>query len=476
MEQKQKKVLVSLRDIFLRYDREVILNHINLDIREKEFVTILGPSGCGKTTTLRIIGGFVEPESGDVIFDGKKINGTPPHKRNVNTVFQKYSLFPHLNVFDNVAFGLKLKKLPKKEIKEKVLKMLAIVDLKGYEKRSVAKLSGGQQQRVAIARALVCDPAIILLDEPLGALDLKLRKSMQLELKEIQQQTEKTFIYVTHDQEEALTMSDRVVVMNNGVIEQIGTPEEVYNEPVNAFVADFIGEANILNGIMMGDCRVSILGRELECVDKGFGTNTPVDVVIRPEDVIITTPEQGQLSGVVESVTFKGVHYEISVRVGRCEILVHSTNSAEPGSTVGLRVIPFNIQIMNKLLPIQSNTIEATVTYADESAQSFEFELEDETITVEGKYIPQGKRVCIHLPFDALSITGSGDGDLKDVYIESVVYKGEQNEIILESDTRKWLMLSDTDEQVATYVPLYFDFSKASFEVIASPDEKEGEA
>ena len=385
MEQKQKKVLVSLRDIFLRYDREVILNHINLDIREKEFVTILGPSGCGKTTTLRIIGGFVEPESGEVIFDDKRINGTPPHKRNVNTVFQKYSLFPHLNVFDNVAFGLKLKKLPKKEIKEKVLKMLAIVDLKGYEKRSVAKLSGGQQQRVAIARALVCDPAIILLDEPLGALDLKLRKSMQLELKEIQQQTEKTFIYVTHDQEEALSMSDRVVVMNNGVIEQIGTPEEVYNEPVNAFVADFIGEANILNGIMMGDCRVRILGRELECVDKGFGTNTPVDVVIRPEDVIVTTPEQGQLSGVVESVTFKGVHYEISVRVGRCEILVHSTNSAEPGSTVGLRVIPFNIQIMNKLLPIQSNTIEATVTYADESAQSFEFELEDETITVKGK-------------------------------------------------------------------------------------------
>ncbi|MEE0675128.1 MAG: ABC transporter ATP-binding protein, partial [Ruminococcus sp.] len=310
MEQKQKKVLVSLRDIFLRYDGEVILNHINLDIREKEFVTILGPSGCGKTTTLRIIGGFVEPESGEVIFDDKRINGTPPHKRNANTVFQKYSLFPHLNVFDNVAFGLKLKKLPKKEIKEKVLKMLAIVDLKGYEKRSVAKLSGGQQQRVAIARALVCDPAIILLDEPLGALDLKLRKSMQLELKEIQQQTEKTFIYVTHDQEEALTMSDRVVVMNNGVIEQIGTPEEVYNEPVNAFVADFIGEANILNGIMMGDCRVRILGKELECVDKGFGTNTPVDVVIRPEDVIITTPEQGQLSGVVESVTFKGVHYE----------------------------------------------------------------------------------------------------------------------------------------------------------------------
>ena len=474
MEQKQKKVIVSLKDIFLRYDGEVILNHIDLDIHEKEFVTILGPSGCGKTTTLRIIGGFVDPESGDVIFDGKRINGTPPHKRNVNTVFQKYSLFPHLNVFDNVAFGLKLKKVPKDEIKRKVLKMLAIVDLKGYEKRSVAKLSGGQQQRVAIARALVCDPDIILLDEPLGALDLKLRKSMQLELKEIQQQTEKTFIYVTHDQEEALTMSDRVVVMNNGVIEQIGTPEDIYNEPVNAFVADFIGEANILNGMMMGDCRVRILGKELTCVDKGFGTNTPVDVVIRPEDVIITTPENGQLTGVVENVTFKGVHYEMSVRVGKCEILVHSTDSAEIGSEVGLRVIPFNIQIMNKLLPIQSNTVETVVTYASEEEQTFEFELEGETVTVNKKYIPQGSRVRIHLPFDALSITGKGDGDLKDVYIESVVYKGEHNEIILESDTRKWLMLSDTDEQVATYVPLYFDFSKASFEILPEPQAEEG--
>ena len=229
MEQEQKKVILSLKDIFLRYDGEVILNHISLDIHEKEFITILGPSGCGKTTTLRIIGGFVEPESGDVIFDGKKINGTPPNKRNVNTVFQKYSLFPHLNVFDNVAFGLKLKKLPKAEIKKKVTKMLATVDLKGYEKRPISKLSGGQQQRVAIARALVCDPDVILLDEPLGALDLKLRKCMQLELKEIQRETEKTFVYVTHDQEEALTMSDTVVVMNNGVIEQVGTPEDIYN-------------------------------------------------------------------------------------------------------------------------------------------------------------------------------------------------------------------------------------------------------
>ncbi len=466
MENNQKKVIVSLKDIFVRFDGEVILNHINLDIHEKEFVTILGPSGCGKTTTLRIIGGFVEPESGDVIFDGKKINGTPPNKRNVNTVFQKYSLFPHLNVYDNVAFGLKLKKLPKAEIKKKVTKMLATVDLKGYEKRPVTKLSGGQQQRVAIARALVCDPDVILLDEPLGALDLKLRKSMQIELKEIQRQTEKTFIYVTHDQEEALTMSDTVVVMNNGVIEQVGTPEDIYNEPVNAFVADFIGEANILNGTMIDDCRIRILGKELECVDKGFGRNTPVDVVIRPEDIIITPPDKGQLTGIVESTTFKGVHYEMSIRCGKCEIIVQSTRSAEIGSEVGMCVVPFNIQIMNKLLPFYDNIIETEVSYADESSNTFEFELEGETVTVENRYYPQGTKLKITLPPDALSLAGDGDGDLTDVYIESVVYKGEHNEIILESDERKWLMLSDVDEQVATYVPLNFNFDKAKFEVV----------
>ncbi len=475
MEQTSKKVIVSLKDIFVRFDGEVILNHINLDIHEKEFVTILGPSGCGKTTTLRIIGGFVEPESGDVIFDGTRINGLPPHKRNVNTVFQKYSLFPHLNVFDNVAFGLKLKKLPKDEIKKKVSKMLAVVDLKGYEKRPVQKLSGGQQQRVAIARALVCDPDIILLDEPLGALDLKLRKDMQLELKEIQKSTQKTFIYVTHDQEEALTMSDRVVVMNNGVIEQVGTPEDIYNEPVNAFVADFIGEANILNGIMIDDCRIRILGKELECVDKGFGKNTPVDVVIRPEDVIITPPEHGQLTGVVEKVTFKGVHYEMSIRCGKCEILVHSTRSAEIGSTVGMTVVPFNIQIMNKLLPFYDNIIETTVTSSDDEEKYFEFELEGETVKAENHFFPEGIRLKITLPPEALSLAGDGDGDLQDVFIESVIYKGEHNEIILESDERKWLMLSDTDEQVATYVPLNFDFSKAEFEVLdPEPVGKEG--
>lgn len=471
MEQSGKNTIISLRDIFVRFDGEVILNHINLDFKDKEFITILGPSGCGKTTTLRIIGGFVEPESGDVLFDGKRINGTPPNKRNVNTVFQKYSLFPHLNVFDNVAFGLKLKKVPKNEIKERVSKMLAVVDLKGYEKRAITKLSGGQQQRVAIARALVCDPEVILLDEPLGALDLKLRKSMQIELKEIQQNSQKTFIYVTHDQEEALTMSDTVIVMNNGVVEQVGSPEDIYNEPVNAFVADFIGEANILNGTMLGDCRVEILGKQLECVDKGFGENTPVDVVIRPEDIEITTPEKGQLAGTVVKSTFKGVHYEMSVMCGNCEILIHSTSSAEIGSQIGMRVIPFNIQIMNKLLPFYNNEIEVKVSSANEDENTFSFEFEDETIEVPNHYFEEGTRLKIILPPDALSLAGDGNGDLTDLYIESVIYKGEHNEIILESDTRKWLMLSDTDEQVATYVPLSFDFDKAKFEVLS---DKEG--
>lgn len=471
MEQSEKNTIISLRDIFVRFDGEVILNHINLDFKDKEFITILGPSGCGKTTTLRIIGGFVEPESGDVLFDGKRINGTPPNKRNVNTVFQKYSLFPHLNVFDNVAFGLKLKKVPKNEIKERVSKMLAVVDLKGYEKRAITKLSGGQQQRVAIARALVCDPEVILLDEPLGALDLKLRKSMQIELKEIQQNSQKTFIYVTHDQEEALTMSDTVIVMNNGVVEQVGSPEDIYNEPVNAFVADFIGEANILNGTMLGDCRVEILGKQLECVDKGFGENTPVDVVIRPEDIEITTPEKGQLAGTVVKSTFKGVHYEMSVMCGNCEILIHSTSSAEIGSQIGMRVIPFNIQIMNKLLPFYNNEIEVKVSSANEDENTFSFEFEDETIEVPNHYFEEGTRLKIIFPPDALSLAGDGNGDLTDLYIESVIYKGEHNEIILESDTRKWLMLSDTDEQVATYVPLSFDFDKAKFEVLS---DKEG--
>ncbi len=341
--------IVSLKDVNVAFDGETILNSINLDIKDKEFVTFLGPSGCGKTTTLRIIGGFLNPDSGTVSFEGKIINNVPPHKRNVNTVFQKYALFPHLNVYDNIAFGLKVKKMPEKEIQKRVSEMLEIVNLRGFEKRSVNRLSGGQQQRVAIARALVNRPKVLLLDEPLGALDLKLRKEMQTELKAIQQQLEITFIYVTHDQEEALTMSDTVVVMNKGDIQQIGTPVDIYNEPVNAFVADFIGESNILDGIMRRDFLVEISGREFECVDKGFGEDTPVDVVIRPEDIKLIDVNDAKITGVVESVTFKGVHYEMVIEAYDYSWLVHSTKAAELGSAVGISFDPYDIHIMRKM-------------------------------------------------------------------------------------------------------------------------------
>ncbi len=325
-----------------------MLRGISLDIKSHEFVTLLGPSGCGKTTTLRIIGGFEQPDSGDVFFEGKRLNDVPPYRREINTVFQRYALFPHLNVAENIAFGLHIKKMNAAEIKRKTREMLSLVGLSGFETRDVTSLSGGQQQRVAIARALVCEPRVLLLDEPLGALDLKLRKDMQIELKRIQQRTGITFIYVTHDQEEALTMSDRIVVMNHGVIQQVGSPTDIYNEPENAFVADFIGESNIIDGVMLEDRKVEFCDREFECVDSGFGTNTPVDVVIRPEDLRLVYAGDGLLQGVVESIVFKGVHYEMMVRTEHFTFTVHSTMAEPVGKTVGLTVIPFDIHIMHK--------------------------------------------------------------------------------------------------------------------------------
>ena len=325
-----------------------MLRGISLDIKSREFVTLLGPSGCGKTTTLRIIGGFEQPDSGDVLFEGRRLNDVPPYRREINTVFQRYALFPHLNVAENIAFGLHIKKMNAAEIKRKTREMLSLVGLSGFEARDVTSLSGGQQQRVAIARALVCEPRVLLLDEPLGALDLKLRKDMQIELKRIQQRTGITFIYVTHDQEEALTMSDRIVVMNHGVIQQVGSPTDIYNEPENAFVADFIGESNIIDGVMLEDRKVEFCGREFECVDSGFGTNTPVDVVIRPEDLRLVYAGDGLLQGVVESIVFKGVHYEMMVRTEHFTFTVHSTMAEPVGKTVGLTVIPFDIHIMHK--------------------------------------------------------------------------------------------------------------------------------
>ncbi len=340
--------IIELKNIRMSYDGATVLDGIDLTIKDGEFVTFLGPSGCGKTTTLRIIAGFENQTDGDVFFEGKKINDVPPHKRHINTIFQRYALFPHLNVYDNVAFGLKVKKTPKSEIHNKVMEMLELVNLKGLEKRKIETLSGGQQQRVAIARAIINHPKVLLLDEPLSALDLKLRKDMQVELKNLQKRTGITFIFVTHDQEEALSMSDTVVVMDKGKIQQIGSPADIYNEPQNAFVADFIGESNIIDGIMKKDFLVEINKRQFTCLDKGFAPNEAVDVVIRPEDVDIVPPMEGMLEGEVTSVTFLGVHYEIIVDINNFKWMIQTTDMHEVGETVGLYIEPDAIHIMKK--------------------------------------------------------------------------------------------------------------------------------
>ena len=342
------KELIRLQNLTMEFDGERILDGINLYINDHEFLTLLGPSGCGKSTTLRIIGGFLTPTDGNVLFDGQRINDVPAYKRQINTVFQRYALFPHLDVYDNIAFGLRVAKVPKEEIHERVTKMLEIVSLKGYENRRITNLSGGQQQRVAIARALVNEPKVLLLDEPLGALDLRLRKDMQNELKRIQQATGITFIYVTHDQEEALSMSDTIVVMDNGRIQQIGKPEDIYNEPKNAFVADFIGESNILDGVMLDDYKVRFFGKQFKCVDKGFQPNEPVDVVIRPEDIDFVPVEEGHLTGTVTSVTFKGLNYDIIVDFKGFKWLIQTTDFQPVGAAVGIRLNPEDIHIMHK--------------------------------------------------------------------------------------------------------------------------------
>ena len=343
-----EKKIIELKDIAVSFDGEPVLKNLNLSISDGEFVTLLGPSGCGKTTTLRIIAGFITPDNGDVFFDGKRVNDLPAYKRTVNTIFQRYALFPHLNVYENVAFGMRVQKKSNAEIEETVTKMLELVNLKGFEKRSVAKLSGGQQQRVAIARALANNPRVLLLDEPLAALDLKLRKDMQTELKNIQKSLGISFIYVTHDQEEALSMSDTVVVMDSGVIQQIGSPQDIYNEPQNAFVADFIGESNILDGVMLEDYLVEFFGRKFSCLDAGFEANEPVDVVIRPEDIDIVEPVKGHLTGLVTNVTFKGVHYDTIVDFKGFKWLIQTTDFYPEGSTIGIVLNPEDIHIMKK--------------------------------------------------------------------------------------------------------------------------------
>lgn len=362
------KELIRLVGCRKEFDGEVVLDSIDLNIKDKEFLTLLGPSGCGKTTTLRIIGGFLKPDSGSLFFDGVKINDVPPHQRRINTVFQKYALFTHLNVFENIAFGLRVQrpKLPEKEISRRVMESLELVALKGYEKRSVSQLSGGQQQRVAIARAVVNRPQVLLLDEPLGALDLKLRKDMQRELKAIQQQVGITFVYVTHDQEEALTMSDTVVVMNKGLIQQIGSPIDIYNEPDNAFVADFIGESNIIDGFMPEDKAVKIYGRTFPCLDTGFSKNEAVDVVIRPEDIDIVPPEQGQLVGTITDVTFKGMQYDIFVDFQGFKWLIQTTDYSPMGQRIGVKIDPDGFHVMKKS--------EYSGLYGDYSSYTTEYE------------------------------------------------------------------------------------------------------
>ncbi len=340
--------IISLKDIAVSYDGEPVLSGFNLEIRDGEFITLLGPSGCGKTTVLRTIGGFIKPDAGEVFFSGKNITALPPHKREVNTIFQKYALFPHLNVYDNIAFGMRLKGKSERQVKETVHEMLGMVNLSGYAHRGVSQLSGGQQQRVAMARALANEPKVLLLDEPLSALDLKLRKDMQVELKKIQQQTGITFVFVTHDQEEALSMSDRVVVMDGGVIQQTGSPTDIYNEPENAFVADFIGESNILDGLMLEDYSVKFAGHKFQCLDKGFGTNTPVDVVIRPEDIDVVQADSTHITGEVTGVTFKGVHYEIIVDVAGFKWMIQSTDYRAVGDRIGLSLTPDDIHVMSK--------------------------------------------------------------------------------------------------------------------------------
>lgn len=343
-----KKELIQLDHITKQYGNQIILDDLSLSIHENEFLTLLGPSGCGKTTTLRLIGGFETPNTGKILFDGTDITALPPNERKLNTVFQKYALFSHMSIAENIAFGLKISKKSKSYINDKVKYALKLVNLDGFENRTIDSLSGGQQQRIAIARAIVNEPKVLLLDEPLGALDLKLRQDMQYELIRLKNELGITFVYVTHDQEEALTMSDTIVVMNQGYIQQIGSPEDIYNEPTNAFVADFIGESNIINGTMICDEVVSILGVKMPCVDSGFGSNKPVDVVIRPEDVELTQKDHGYFNGEISSIIFKGVHYEISVISNNFEWLVHTTKCHEIGSIVGIHVTPENIQIMNK--------------------------------------------------------------------------------------------------------------------------------
>ncbi|MGN0394536.1 MAG: polyamine ABC transporter ATP-binding protein [Coprococcus sp.] len=452
------KNIIELKNITKVFDDSfAAVDEFNLEVKRGEFVTFLGPSGCGKTTTLRMIAGFEIPTSGEILLNGMDISKLPPNKRPINTVFQRYALFPHLNIFDNIAFGLKLKKMPKAEIVKKVKKVLEMVDLEGFEDRKVATLSGGQQQRIAIARALVNEPEILLLDEPLGALDLKMRKEMQLELKNMHERLGITFIYVTHDQEEALTMSDKIVVMSEGKIQQIGTPEDIYNEPKNAFVADFIGESNIFNGIMTGKMKVRFCGAEFECLDD-VEHGTKIDAVVRPEDVIITTPEKGAIKGEVISVVFKGVHYEITVVSGKNEIVIQSTKSAKVGDMVGLLIEPDGIHIM--ISETTQNNIETGVDKnykltmlegalnCDLTAVIPNSRFDDDGVLVDmhGDEIDTGKlKVIVSILPEDIEMSDDENAGIVCGHIINLIYKGDHYSYVVRTDEEEDFIVDDED-------------------------------
>lgn len=463
--------IIELRQITKTYENGyTAVENFNLEVKRGEFVTFLGPSGCGKTTTLRMIAGFELPTSGMILLNGENITKLPPNKRPINTVFQRYALFPHLNIFDNIAFGLKLKKLPKDEIVKKVKHVLEIVDLEGFERRKVGTLSGGQQQRIAIARALVNEPEILLLDEPLGALDLKMRKEMQLELKNMHEQLGITFIYVTHDQEEALTMSDKIVVMSNGQIQQMGEPEDIYNEPKNAFVADFIGESNIFNGIMTGKLKARFCGGEFECVDD-VPEGTLIDAVVRPEDVIITSPEKGTIRGTVTSVIFKGVHYEIAVASGKNEMVIQSTKAAKVGEEVGMCVEPDGIHIM--LAEDTINRFEAEVTKEyrlvfNETEIACDlttvvpgasFSADGELFDTHGDVMdPDALKIVVSVKPEDISMSDDKNQGMISGHIINLIYKGDHYSYVVRTDLEHDFIVDDEylwnmDDYVSLIIP-----------------------
>lgn len=436
----KSEIIVSLRNVSKEFSGKKVLDDISLNIRKGEFVTLLGPSGCGKTTTLRLIAGFLAPDEGEILLDGKDISSIPPYKRPFNTVFQRYALFPHLDVYDNIAFGLKLQKVPSDEIDRKVRKVLKLVSMTDYEDRDVSTLSGGQQQRVAIARAIVNQPKILLLDEPLAALDLKMRKDMQIELKEMHSKLGITFIYVTHDQEEALTLSDTIVVMNEGKIQQIGSPVDIYNEPQNSFVADFIGESNILNGTMLHDRKVEFIGHSFDCVDEGFGENVPVDVVIRPEDIYIMNQLEGaQFSGTVKSCTFKGVHYEMFVDSDKgYELMIQDYNAFEVGSTVGLLIRPNDIQVMHK--ERLTNSFDGEM--ADENHVSF---LGEKFECLPQSGLAAGDKVRVIIDFDKVDLLDHQEDGMLEGEVHFLLYEGDHYHLTILTDNGDHIWV-DTDD------------------------------